>query len=223
MTGRVKFDMKQTGINRLPSRAYYFPYSSKEKAFSGNIRENENYILLSGTWDFAYFETELELPENISDISYKNTLPVPSCWQCFGYGQIHYTNVDYPIPFDPPHVTFDNPVGVYHRSFVCGKNKEKQYLMFDGVCSMFEVFVNGKFVGMSKGSRLAAEFDITDVLVKGENDIAVRCGLHCAPLIHRQLGTLDSGTVRASIGYNNTISDIRALLNAIDKLNYRKP
>lgn len=174
MTGRVKFDMKQTGINRLPSRAYYFPYSSKEKAFSGNIRENENYILLSGTWDFAYFETELELPENISDISYKNTLPVPSCWQCFGYGQIHYTNVDYPIPFDPPHVTFDNPVGVYHRSFVCGKNKEKQYLMFDGVCSMFEVFVNGKFVGMSKGSRLAAEFDITDVLVKGENDIAVK-------------------------------------------------
>lgn len=63
--------------------------------------------------------------------------------------------------------------------------------------------------------------DIGDYL--NENDIAVRCGLHCAPLIHRQLGTLDSGTVRASIGYNNTISDIRALLNAIDKLNYRKP
>ncbi len=62
--------------------------------------------------------------------------------------------------------------------------------------------------------------DIGDYL--NERDIAVRCGLHCAPLVHTWLGTLESGTVRASIGYNNTINDIRALLDAIDKLNYMK-
>lgn len=62
--------------------------------------------------------------------------------------------------------------------------------------------------------------DIGDYL--NERDIAVRCGLHCAPLIHRQLGTLECGTVRASVGYNNTINDVRALLNAIDRLNYKK-
>lgn len=62
--------------------------------------------------------------------------------------------------------------------------------------------------------------DIGDYL--NERDIAVRCGLHCAPLVHTWLGTLDSGTVRASIGYNNTIADVRALLNAIDRLNYAK-
>ena len=174
MNKTSKFDMREVGINRLAPRSYYFPYSSAEKAIEADITENENYLLLNGTWDFAYFETDLELPASISDISYKETLPVPSCWQCFGYGQIQYTNVNYPIPFDPPHVTFENPVGVYHRKFNYTKNHAKQYLMFDGACSMFEVYVNGKFVGMSKGSRLMAEFDVSDYLVNGENDISVK-------------------------------------------------
>lgn len=168
------FDIGTTNIGRCPARAFYIPYSSKEKAVNGNLSENENYTLLSGTWDFSYFETELEIPENIADIKYENTLPVPSCWQCYGYGQIQYTNVNYPIPFDPPHVSFDNPVGVYHRKFVCEKKKDRQYIVFDGVCSMFEVYVNSKLAGMSKGSRLMAEFDISDLLVKGENNIAVK-------------------------------------------------
>ena len=113
------FDIGTTNIGRCPARAFYIPYSSKEKAVNGNLSENENYTLLSGTWDFSYFETELEIPGNIADIKYENTLTVPSCWQCYGYGQIQYTNVNYPIPFDPPHVSFDNPVGVYHKYFVC--------------------------------------------------------------------------------------------------------
>lgn len=174
MKQSVKFDMREVGINRLAPRAFYFPYSSAEKAIKGDISANENYTLLNGTWDFAYFETELEIPEKIADIAYNATLPVPSCWQCYGYGQIQYTNVNYPIAFDPPHVPFENPVGVYHRKFVYAKKEGKQYLMFDGACSMFEVYVNGAFVGMSKGSRLSAEFDITAFLINGENDIAVK-------------------------------------------------
>ncbi len=174
MKKSVKFDMREVGINRLAPRAFYFPYSSAEKAIKGDISANENYMLLSGTWDFAYFETELEIPEKIADIAYSATLPVPSCWQCYGYGQIQYTNVNYPIAFDPPHVPFENPVGIYHRKFNYTKKEGKQYLMFDGACSMFEVYVNGAFVGMSKGSRLSAEFDVTDFLVNGENDIAVK-------------------------------------------------
>ena len=59
--------------------------------------------------------------------------------------------------------------------------------------------------------------DIGDYL--NERDIAVRCGLHCAPLIHTQLGTLESGTVRVSVGYNNSIGDIHTLLKYIDLLN----
>lgn len=51
-----------------------------------------------------------------------------------------------------------------------------------------------------------------------DNNIAVRSGLHCAPLIHKFLGTYTSGTVRVSIGYNNSMSDIDYLISVIDKL-----
>ena len=174
MKKSVSFDMRKVGENRLAPRAFYFPYSSAEKAIAGNKAENENYMLLNGEWDFAYFESELDIPGSISDIAYGAKLPVPSCWQCYGYGQLHYTNVNYPIPFDPPNVPFENPVGVYRRAFEFAKKAGKQYLMFDGACSMFEVFINGKYVGMSKGSHLSAEFDVTEFLADGANDIAVK-------------------------------------------------
>lgn len=174
MKKSVQFDMRKVGENRLAPRAFYFPYSSAEKAIAADKTENENYMLLNGEWDFAYFETELDMPESITDIAYGAKLPVPSCWQCYGYGQINYTNVNYPIPFDPPHIPFENPVGVYRRAFNFTKKAGKQYLMFDGACSMFEVFINGKYVGMSKGSRLSSEFDVTSYLADGENDIAVK-------------------------------------------------
>lgn len=46
-------------------------------------------------------------------------------------------------------------------------------------------------------------------------DIYCRCGLHCAPLIHKHLGTLESGTVRASINHKNSLNQIKKLLSAI--------
>lgn len=50
-------------------------------------------------------------------------------------------------------------------------------------------------------------------------DIAVRTGYHCAPFIHDFLRTIEhEGTVRVSVGYFNTISDIQALLGALDDL-----
>jgi len=42
--------------------------------------------------------------------------------------------------------------------------------------------------------------------------------LHCAPLIHRYLGTADTGTVRVSIGYFDTTDDIDALCNALEQI-----
>jgi len=45
--------------------------------------------------------------------------------------------------------------------------------------------------------------------------IAVRAGLHCAPLAHRSLGTFPRGTVRLSPGYFNTAGDIDAAIEAI--------
>ena len=51
-----------------------------------------------------------------------------------------------------------------------------------------------------------------------EKDIAVRGGLHCAPLAHTALGTLSRGAVRASIGADNTEKDIYLFVAALEKL-----
>ena len=154
------------GENRLPARAYYVPHRDADFA-------NNRMTSLDGTWDFRYYETIPEVPEDVATISYTETMPVPSCWQCFGYGQKQYTNHAYPIPFMPPHVPMDTPVGVYHRNFAVADTSERTYIMFDGVCSMFLLYVNGAYVGMSKGSRLAAEFDLTDFVKAGNNEITV--------------------------------------------------
>ena len=47
--------------------------------------------------------------------------------------------------------------------------------------------------------------------------IAVRCGLHCAPVAHKVFGTFECGTVRVSPGYFNTKKDIDKFLYAIKK------
>lgn len=52
--------------------------------------------------------------------------------------------------------------------------------------------------------------------------IAVRAGLHCAPIAHQTAGTLDSGTVRVSVSRFNTMPEIRQALGVIDRLSRRK-
>lgn len=50
----------------------------------------------------------------------------------------------------------------------------------------------------------------------GERGIAVRAGLHCAPLAHESAGTLDTGTVRLSFGWDSGEGQLRALEKALD-------
>lgn len=52
----------------------------------------------------------------------------------------------------------------------------------------------------------------------GAQDIAVRSGLHCAPLAHRSAGTVESGTVRASFSAFNTAGELPPLARALDRM-----
>lgn len=56
--------------------------------------------------------------------------------------------------------------------------------------------------------------EVADILDQ-KYGICVRAGIHCAPLLHRHLGTLKRGAVRVSIGYNNVESDVETLLEAV--------
>lgn len=94
-----------------------------------------------------------------------------------------YTNINYPFPVEPGHVPYDsNETGSYRRTFkvpVEFKNHQLR-LRFEGVDSAFHVWVNGKEVGYSQGSRNPSEFDITKLVSMGDvNILAVQVYQYC--------------------------------------------
>ena len=52
----------------------------------------------------------------------------------------------------------------------------------------------------------------------GQRGIAVRAGLHCAPYAHETVGTLESGTVRASVSAFNTPGEIKRFVSVVSEL-----
>ncbi len=165
-------DLSVISENREPQRAYYIPFSDIEDAVADKKSKSSQYIDLNGQWDFKYFESHLDIPDVVSEISYTEKLPVPSCWECYGYGQIHYTNINYPFQYDPPYTLSVNPVGAYSRSFNYN-GCESLYVLFEGVSSYFELYINGSCVGLSRGSHMQSEFDISKYVSIGENTITV--------------------------------------------------
>ena len=162
-------DASTLHVGTQPPRAYYIP--------SGPDTE-ERCQLLNGTWEFAYYPNVRTVTEPFwgnADRSDFAPLPVPSVWQRHGYDHDQYTNINYPIPYDPPYVPFENPCGAYYRTFTVAPEHRglRCYLNFDGVDSCFAVWVNGALVGYSQVSHAVSEWDITDYLKDGENELAV--------------------------------------------------
>ena len=149
---------RRTSENRLKPISYYIPRGKSE------------YHLLNGEWDFAYFKRDIDVPAHIEQW---DKIPVPSCWQLYGYDNPNYTNINYPYPCDLPYVPDDNPCGVYRRRFTLDKVWGKCYFVFEGVATCAYLVVNGKYIGMTQGSRLQARFDITDAVRNGENEVTV--------------------------------------------------
>lgn len=174
-------DHKLIHLNRLPSRAYFIPYQDKESALTYERGCSEWFILLNGDWRFRYYKSPLLLPENFQvddfDDSNWDSITVPSNWQMLGYGRPHYTSSVYPFPVDPPRVPSENPTGCYRRNFYIPNDwEEKRILLrFEGVDSAFDVWVNGNYIGYSKGSRLPSEFDISSFIKIGDNNSICVC------------------------------------------------
>ena len=149
-----------------PDRAYYMPCTDEASALRG---ESENVSDLSGTWRFAYFDSFEDVPETVT---FRDTIPVPSVWQNHGCDRHQYTNLRYPIPFDPPYVPTANPCGVYEREFsVDNAVGQSHFLYFEGVDSCFYLYVNGEFVGFTQVSHSSSEFDVTRFVHGGVNTL----------------------------------------------------
>ncbi|NLL83091.1 MAG: DUF4981 domain-containing protein, partial [Lentisphaerae bacterium] len=167
-------------VNGLPARSWFTPFSEGQWAAFRAVGESDLVVSLNGAWRFEYAARPEMAPEGFEAFEFNDDdwelLPVPSCWQMYGYGRPHYTNVPYPFPVNPPFVPDENPTGSYRRIFEVPEawDGHQVRLRFDGVDSCFEVYVNGVKVGMAMGSRLPHEFDITAQLRAGVNVLAVR-------------------------------------------------
>ena len=155
------------------------PPSSSLRFVSGSSR-----ISLNGLWRFSFSPTVSGRATGFEGAGFDDSgwdeIEVPSHWELKGYGIPVYSNVTYPHPKDPPRIGDDNPVGTYRRTFSCDQKAGKRYfLRFDGVESFFFVWLNGAEVGFSKDSKTPAEFEVTALLRKGENAVALQVFKWC--------------------------------------------
>ncbi|EFM96432.1 glycoside hydrolase family 2 TIM barrel-domain containing protein [Actinobacillus pleuropneumoniae] len=161
-------------VNTVEHHAYFIPHQQNETALSGKREQSDYFTLLNGQWDFNYFQSYHDLPDNFLDIAFEHKIPVPANWQNHGFDHHHYTNINYPFPFEPPFVPHQNPCGVYHRTVQLTPKSNKRYLLnFEGVDSCLFVYVNKQFVGYSQISHNTSEFDVSDYLQAGTNHLTV--------------------------------------------------
>lgn len=169
------------GINRMPARAHFLTFPSKEKALLNNNRYTHAFKNLNGVWKFMFLDAPEYSPEGFFnsdfDVTKMDDITVPGNWQLQGYGKMHYSDLWYNFPINPPYVPTENPTGVYKRTFFVEESyrDKKIIIRFCGVDSAYHLWINGKEVGYSKVARNESEFDITDLIRVGEeNDVTVR-------------------------------------------------
>ena len=169
------------GINRMPARAHFLTFQSKEKALLNNNRYTHAFKNLNGVWKFMFLDAPEYSPEGFFnsdfDVTKMDDITVPGNWQLQGYGKMHYSDLWYNFPINPPYVPTENPTGIYKRTFFVEESyrDKKIIIRFCGVDSAYHLWINGKEVGYSKVARNESEFDITDLIRVGEeNDVTVR-------------------------------------------------
>lgn len=157
-------------------RAYFVPFPCGCASKHAERGESAFFKSLCGEWSFKFFKSV----NDVCDLSTEGSdkLTVPMSWQMAlgrGYDVPNYTNVNYPIPYDPPFVPDENPCGLYSRKFTvpAAMAGKKIYLNFEGVDSAFYVWVNDEFAAYSQVSHMTSEIDITSLVHAGENEIKV--------------------------------------------------
>jgi beta-galactosidase len=141
------------------------------------LRSDAPRLSLNGQWRFRFTPTVPATGFEAVDFddSDWDWLPVPSSWPMHGHGSPAYTNQKYPFPVDPPYVPDENPTGDHRLVFELPPEWSRPtVLRFDGVDSCARVWLNGVELGVTRGSRLPAEFAVDEVLRPGRNVLAVR-------------------------------------------------
>ena len=172
-----------TGRNKRPGHVPLLPYPNVATALEGDSALAPSFANLSGEWRFHLAPNPRSTPDEFQAVGFGDSawdrVSVPGNWQLQGHDRPIYTNVQYPIPIDdlPKVPADDNPTGCYRSWFKVPEAwaGHRVFLCFEGVSSAFYLWVNGREVGYSQGSRLPAEFDITPYVASGgENLLAAK-------------------------------------------------
>lgn len=169
---RYHEDPQALHVGTLPSRSYFIPFSKGDDPFAARV-DSSRFELLNGEWGFRYYDSIIDLEDDFVDRVPDARIPVPSNWQLHGYDRAQYTNICYPITYDPPWVPDDVPVGVYRRNYAYAPDGMDRILTFEGVDSCLYLYINGALAGYSQVSHATSQFDITALLEPGENKITV--------------------------------------------------
>jgi beta-galactosidase len=137
--------------------------------------EHFEQISLDGTWRFQLLHKPTEkLGKRWASI------PVPGLWTMQETSDVFfdkpiYTNTQMPFAEQPPFVPEENPTGVYERDFDLPKSwsGKRVVLQLGGYESVALIYINGIEVGLTKDSRLAAEFDVTNFVKSGNNVVRI--------------------------------------------------
>ena len=176
--------------NREPRRANFFAFESLDKAQSFDKKKSANYLSMEGMWKFNFVKDHNKRPANFFALKYDDSqwkdFPVPGLFELNGYGDATYKNIGYAwaTQFDPnpPYISeLNNYTGSYRRTFDLPKDwKGKDvYFHVGSATSNLTLWVNGKYVGYSEDSKVAAEFNISKYLKPGKNLIAMQVMRWC--------------------------------------------
>lgn len=160
-------------------------YKSVKDCLSKTPPGTDLKMLLNGEWSFMYANSRQELQADFISIPAKSsnwdTIEVPSNWQLKGYGIPIYVNDRYEFPKNPPYVPKENETGVYKKEFSLQDEWEGHdvFLTFDSVRAASFYWLNGHFLGYNQDSRTEVEFDISEYLVEGVNEIVVQVFRWC--------------------------------------------
>jgi beta-galactosidase len=184
------------GENKLPAHASFTSFNSENEALSNSP---EFYKSLDGVWEFNWVRNPKDRPTTFmnpdADMTSWDDIKVPANWEVEGFGIPIYVNHQYefsdykaPVaddmefaegryPKNPGKVPNEyNPVGTYARDFTIADNWDGKeiFLQIGAMKSGGFVWINGTYIGYSQGSKLPAEFNITNVAKPGKNKIAIQ-------------------------------------------------
>jgi len=202
-------DFEMHEQNKRAPRAYFIPYSNKEKLREippdRQRYESDLVTVLSGAWDFRYYADAADLPRELDTARMAfDEIQVPSTWQRTGYEPPVYLNVRYEFEDFPPALPEKLSVGVYRKRFTLEQTAGRHFLLsFLGVIPCVDLYCNGYHVGYSEGAHNTAEFDLSNVARVGENEIvAVVHKWSTATFIECQDMFRENGIFRDVLLYN---------------------